>query len=101
MGKEFQGKGLFKGLLIQNYYGTTIRQNQKRLYSIKKAVGTVLYHCSNVSNQQMGHWFFPTGKESWCKWRENKEYGENSDTKMMINLPLAIKGVLMHILKNL
>ena len=39
---------------IQNYYGLAIRQNTDSLINMRKAVATVLYHCSEAATPTHG-----------------------------------------------
>ena len=54
--------------ILHNYYGMAIRQNTHSLYSMKKAVGAVLYHCSDISDEEQHHTFCPRESETWFKW---------------------------------
>ena len=36
---------------MQNYHGLAIRNNINNLFSMKKAVGAILYHCTNFADQ--------------------------------------------------
>ena len=35
---------------MQNYYGMAIRQNAGQLHEMKKVIGAVLWHCSDIQN---------------------------------------------------
>ena len=41
--------------LLQNYYGMAIRQNTKTVPEMRKAIGAVLYHCSESSPEETRH----------------------------------------------
>ena len=43
------------------------------VYSLKKAIAAVLYHCSEGSSLEAQHQFCPTGVDSWCKYHADKE----------------------------
>ena len=42
---------------LQNYYGLAIRQNTHSLITMRKAVGAVLYHCSEAANTESRQMF--------------------------------------------
>ena len=42
---------------LQNYYGLAIRQNTDSLILMRKAVGAVLYHCSEATSSEARHMF--------------------------------------------
>jgi len=63
-GKVIVGKGRLSNRAIntmQNYYGMAIRQNTDNLYAMRKAVGAVLYHCSDIKKESIHHHFCPHG----------------------------------------
>ena len=86
--------------ILQNYYGMAIRQNTHSLYSMKKAVGAVLYHCSDISDEEERHKFCPRESETWCKWQADK-IRKTSIYSKKVNLPIAIKKILEPIFKEL
>ena len=52
------GKGLLTNInTLQNYYGMAIRQNASDVYGMKKGVGAVLYHCTDVKDEEERHQF--------------------------------------------
>ena len=69
---------------IQNYFGMAIRQNTsdcwngdkvKALYNMKKSVLAVLWHCTNMTDSNNRHQFYPRINYSWCTfWGENKSH---------------------------
>ena len=73
--KLADGKGILsKGRLtnraintMQNYYSMAIRQNIDTLYAMRRAVGAVLYHCTDIKDESVRHQFCPHGASSWCK----------------------------------
>ena len=102
-GKGIKGKGRLTDKAIntlQNYYGMAIRQNTQHLYGMKKAIGAVLHHCSDIPDESLRHRFRPVTEDSWCKWQSDKINGK-SQYKKKVNLPLAIKEVLLPIFKDL
>ena len=50
--------------IVQNYYGMAIQQNIGNLYGMKKAVGAVLHHWSDITDENMHHRFFPATIDS-------------------------------------
>ena len=85
---------------MQNYYGMAIRQNTNDLYSMKKAVGAVLYHCSYIPDENIWHQFCPKTADTCCKWQADKLNGTTT-YKQKINLPPDIKELLLPIFKDL
>ena len=75
-GKPIGGKGWLTDKMInklQNYFGITIRQSKgKTVYELKKAIGAVLFHCSEASNLDTRHQMCPHSNESWCKFQVDK-----------------------------
>jgi len=101
-GKSISGKGRLTDKLMnkmQNCYGMAIRQNSLAhwngdrnlaLYSMKKSVLAVLWHCTYVPDNEERHKFCPRTEDSWCKyWQGDKDH------KPSVNLPIAIKDVLI------
>ena len=102
-GKGVSGKGRLTdkaGNTLQNYYGMAIRQNMGDLQGMRKAVGAVLYHCSDIKDEETRHQFCPTGEKSWCKWQSDKFTGKRQ-YKQRINLPSVIKNELFPIFQDL
>ncbi|GFV41170.1 uncharacterized protein TNCV_1102331 [Trichonephila clavipes] len=70
--KGFGGKGKLTDKFIdklQNYYGIAIRRNVEYLKKMQSAVIAAFFHyCS--SNQNPMHGQCPTGKDSWCKYKQ-------------------------------
>ena len=44
---------------------------------MQKAVGAVLYHCSDAHNPEARHRFCPPGEISWCKFQADIANGTN------------------------
>ena len=88
--KKLSGQGRLTEKFInklQNYYGIAIRSScQGNVYSMKKAIAAVLYHCSEASNLEAQHQFCPIGLDSWCKYHADKE-----TYKPKPGLPAAIR----------
>ncbi|GFY12893.1 uncharacterized protein TNCV_3074531 [Trichonephila clavipes] len=53
----------------RNYYGITIRSNVGCLEKMLSAVIAAFFHCCS-SNQNPMHGQCPTGKDSWCKYKQ-------------------------------
>ena len=53
---------------MQNYYGIAIgSKSNKGVEEMRKAVGAVLFHCSEVASVDSRHQFCPKSASSWCK----------------------------------
>ena len=102
-GKGISGRGRLTDKAIntmQNYYGMAIRQNVGNLHAMRRAVGAVLYHCSDVQIDEQRHQFCPAGEGSWCKWQSDKATNK-CQYKKKVNLPLSIKDKLFPIFQDL
>ena len=89
-GKGISGKGRLTDKAVntlQNYYGMAIRQNTGNLYTMKKAVGAVLFHCTNIPDEEAWHRSCPSTAESWCKWQTDKLNGTH-EYKQKVNLSI-------------
>ncbi|GFV70131.1 uncharacterized protein TNCV_4337401 [Trichonephila clavipes] len=70
--KGLGGKGKLTDKFIdklQNYYGIAIRSNVGCLEKMQSAVIAAFFHCCS-SNQNPLHGQCPTGKDSWCKYKQ-------------------------------
>ena len=85
---------------LQNYLGMAIRDNKGNLYQMKKAVGAVLWHCTQFADEAFRHRFCPSNENSWCKWQRDQITG-NSTYKKSINLPKWIHDLLKPIFQDL
>ncbi|GFV72533.1 uncharacterized protein TNCV_2763971 [Trichonephila clavipes] len=54
---------------LQNYYRIAIRSNVGCLEKMQSAVIAAFFHCCS-SNQNPMHGQCPTGKDSWCKYKQ-------------------------------
>ena len=63
---------------LQNFYGIAIRQNSGNLYEMNKAVGAILWHCTDMVDIEVRHQFCPKGECSWCKYQRDKITGEKT-----------------------
>ena len=71
-GKPLGGKGRLDEKSIntlQNYFGVAIRQNSHNLLEMKKAIGAVVYHCSETSNAEARHMFCSKEPNTSCKYQ--------------------------------
>ena len=102
-GKLLSGKNRLTKKIInamQTYYGMAIRQNVNSLYQMKKAVVAILFHCSENVNMEECHKFCPRTAKSWCKFQADKVTNKTT-YKPNITIPVAIKGELMQVFKDL
>lgn len=100
-GKKLSGKGRLTDKVInslQNFYGMALRNN-KQLYPMKKAVGAVLWHCTDLPPQQR-HVFCPRSEDSWCKWQVDQIKSTNTFSGK-IKIPVAIKQAIQPIFQDL
>ena len=101
-GKGLSGRGRLTDVAInkmQNYFGMAIRQKVGALYAMKKAIGAVLYHGSNIE-EGVQHSFCPRAISSWCKWQVDR-FNETNKYNPRINLPNCIKELIYPIFKDL
>eukprot|EP00794_Sanderia_malayensis_P014632 gene14632-16150_t len=101
-GKKLSGKGRLTDVAIntmQNYFGMAIRQNTGKLYAMKKAVASVLFHCSDLPEEER-HKFCPRTIDSWCKWQKDKIKNTNT-YKKKISLPKAVNKLIEPIFRDL
>ena len=102
-GKRISGKGRLTDKAIntiQNHYGMAIRQNTDSIDNMKRSIIAVLYHNSDIGNEDERHKYCPRAQNSWCKWwldilNGTRKYKKN------VNLPLAIKRELEPIFQDL
>ena len=55
---------------MQNFYVIAIRQNLNDKYEMKKAIGAILFHCTDITDAESRHRFCPPREDSWCKYRK-------------------------------
>ena len=102
-GKKISRKGSLTDKIInkmQNYYGMVIRQNPRRLFDMKKGIGAVLWHCSDITDPEARHQFCPKNIHSWCKYQSDKITGM-STYKPSTSLPVTIKREIQKIFQDL
>ena len=100
-GKKLGGIGRLNEKFInrlQNYYGLAIRQNTDSLMNMRKAVGAVLYHCTDAATPEAQHMFCDKESE-WWKHRIAEKKGELYVDKP--GLPIAVRNVIFHIFQDL
>jgi hypothetical protein len=92
-GKTLGGKGRLTDKSInklQNYYGIAVRKSTgSTVYQMKKAIGAVLFHCSDALNLESRHYMCPRTIDSWCKYQcdkinNTKTYKENPGIPIVI-----------------
>ena len=60
---------------------------------MKKAIGAVLFHCSEASDLDLKHQMCPRVADSWCKYQADKQ--NNTTTyKDKQGLPAAVKEII-------
>ena len=81
-GKTLGGKGHLTDKVIdklQNYFGIAIRQSiRNTIYQLKKTIGAVLFHCSEVADLETRHQMCPRTADSWCKYQADKLNNTNT-----------------------
>ena len=101
-GKGISGKGRLTDRaisLLENCFEMAIRQNSDVPF-VKKAIGAVLFHCSESECDEQRHLVCPRTKNSWCKW-ESDQITEKETYKAKIILPSAIKTLIKPIFVHL
>ena len=83
---------------LQTYYGMAIRQNTDNLSNMRKAVGAVLYHCSEATDAQARHQFCDKDSE-WCRMRVAERKNQPFTEKP--GLPVAVRDKIMPIFQSL
>ena len=78
---------------MQNFYGMAIRQILNNKYEMKKAIGTILFHCIDITDAESRYGFCPPGEGSWCKYKKDILTGK-STYKKTINLPKWIYHII-------
>lgn len=78
-GKTLGGKGRLTENIInklQNYYGIAVRQSTgKTVYEMKKAIGAVLFHCTDAGDPEVRHRMCPRTPDTWCTYQADKING--------------------------
>ena len=67
---------------LQHYFGIAIRQSTGiTVFELTKAIETVLYHCTDFTEDETHHQFCTPITDSWCKYQADKINGTNSYKK--------------------
>ena len=66
---------------------------------MKKAVGSVVYHCSQASDSDARNMFFPKTAITWCKYEAAKLNSTNYIDKL--GLPIIIRNIILTTFKEL
>ena len=69
-------------------------------YQLKKAIGAVLYHCSDAINLETRHEFCPKASDGWCQFQADKCNG-TSLYKEKPGLPSVIRDKIRPIFLDL
>ena len=86
---------------LQNYYGIAIRSDANTSVSdMRKAVGAVLYHCSDANNLEIRHQFCPLSSTSWCIYKMDQVNGTNKYVEKP-GLPIPLRKRLEPIFREL
>ena len=103
-GKTLRGRGILTDKTIdklKNYYGLALQQGTgKTVYQLKKAVGAVLFHCSETSDLDTQHQMCPSTKDGWCKYQTDKLNGANT-YKEKLGLPSVISDTIRPVFVSL
>ena len=78
---------------MQNFYGLALCQNLNDKYEMKKTIGAILFHCTDITDAESPHCFCPPGEDSWCKYKKDIVTGK-STYKKAINLPKWIYHII-------
>ena len=86
---------------LQNYYGIAIRATCKTsVPPMRKAVGAVLFHCSEAVESDSRHQFCPKSPTSWCKYQVDQA-NSTSDYIEKPGLPIPLRKKLEPIFREL
>ncbi|MBY0580841.1 MAG: hypothetical protein K2P53_04080 [Rickettsiales bacterium] len=86
---------------LQNYFGIAIRQCcGKSVYELKKAIGAVLFHCSEASSSDVRHAMCPRTIDTWCKFQADK-INKTNVYKEKPGLPTVIRDIIKPIFIDL
>ena len=86
---------------LQNYYGISIRsKSNKSVEEMRKAVGAVLFHCSEAASIDSRHQFCPKSTSSWCKFQVDKVMNSHSYIDKP-GLPIPLRKKLEPIFREL
>ena len=74
---------------MKTFYLIAIRENKNDLFSMKKSVGAILWHCTYFNDQETRHRFCAQGSDSWCKYQNYRSTDGSKTYKEAINIPKA------------
>ena len=96
-GKALGGKSRLTDKVInkfQNYSGIAIRQSAgNTVYQLKKALGAVLFHCSEAADLETCHQMCSRTSHSWCKYQADKLNNTNT-YKEKPGIPAIIREII-------
>ena len=86
---------------LQNYYGIAMRSSCNTSVPVmRKAVGAVLFHCSEAVDGASRHQFCPSSPTSWCKYMVDQAKG-STDYVEKPGLPIPLRKKLESIFREL
>ena len=84
---------------MQNYFGIAIRNNNTSVDDMKKAIGAVLYHCSEANDPEARHMYCDRTEGTWCKYWKSNIMGTIYNEKP--GIPRAVKLKITPIFEDL
>ena len=84
---------------LQNYFGIAIGANCHSVTAIQKAIGVVIYHCSEANDPDARHMFCDKRQDTWCEYQKLNLKGKVHIDKL--SLPTVVKEIVMPISKDL
>ena len=86
---------------LQNYYGIAIRSNaNKTVNEMRKAIGAVLFHCSEAGDLASRHQYCLRSADSWCKYMVDQVMESNNYVEKP-GLPVPLRKALEPIFRAL
>ena len=82
---------------LQNYYG----EKKGNLYQMKKTIGAILHHYSDIEDPEKRHLYCLRSADSWCKYWSNILTGKQIYKVSKISIPLPIMKELSPIFEDL
>ena len=67
---------------------------------MKKAIGALLWHCTEFTDMNFRHRFCPSSKDSWCKFQRDKVTKQNT-YKATTSLPKWVHDIIRSVFDNL
>ena len=84
---------------VKKYKGTKTPISD--LFSMKKSVGAILWHCTDFNDQETCHRFCSQGSDSWCKYQKYESTDGSATYKEAINIPKSIFKIVKPIFVSL